>query len=50
MLADAALSDKKRRGDEITLVLPEKIGKCFLKTIDVAELFAWFVQGTGETA
>lgn len=27
---NAALSDKKRRGDDITLVLPESIGKCIL--------------------
>ena len=50
MLADAALSDKKRRGDQITLVLPEKIGKCFLKTIGVAELPHYFALGTGEIA
>ena len=50
MLAEAALSDKKRRGDKITLVLPEKIGQCVLKTIDVAELPVYFAKGTGETA
>ena len=48
-LAEAALSDKKRRGDAITLVLPETIGQCVLKTVDVAELPAWFARGTGET-
>ena len=48
-LAEAALSDKKRRGDQITLVLPERIGRCVLKTIDVAELPQWFAKGTGET-
>jgi 3-dehydroquinate synthase len=41
-LAQAALSDKKRSGDRITLVLPEKIGKCCLKQIPVCELEDWF--------
>ena len=48
-LAEAALSDKKRRGGRITLVLPERIGKCALKTVDVAELPVYFAKGTGET-
>jgi len=48
-LARAALADKKRRGDQITLVLPEKIGKCFLQTIDIGELPLYFARGTGET-
>ena len=49
-LAQAALHDKKRRGGQITLVLPEKIGKCYLKTIPIEELPAYFAKGTGETA
>ncbi len=47
-LAAAALHDKKRRGGKITLVLTEAIGKCVLKTVDVADLPAWFAKGTGE--
>ena len=47
-LAEAALRDKKRRGGKITLVLPEKIGKCYLKTVEVAALPAYFAKGTGE--
>ncbi|MBR6187080.1 MAG: 3-dehydroquinate synthase [Clostridia bacterium] len=47
-LSDAALSDKKRKGGRITLVLPEKIGQCALKTVDIAELPAYFAKGTGE--
>ena len=43
-LTEAALSDKKRAGDSITLVLPEKIGKCFLKKIPVAELRDTFAR------
>ena len=41
-LARAALSDKKRAGDTITLVLPERIGSCRLKKVPVTELPAWF--------
>ncbi len=37
-LAEAALSDKKRAGGAITLVVPEKIGRCVLKKLPVAEL------------
>ena len=37
-LAKAAVTDKKRRGDRITLVIPEEIGKCVLKDIDISEL------------
>jgi len=48
-LSEAALSDKKRKGGKITLVLPEKIGKCCLKTIPVEELPFYFAHGTGET-
>ena len=41
-LADAALSDKKRAGGTITLVLPEAIGRCALKKIPVPQLPACF--------
>ena len=41
-LAKAALSDKKRAGGHITLVLPEAIGRCALKKVPVSELPAWF--------
>jgi len=37
-LAEVCLSDKKRAGDSITMVFPEKIGKCILKEIPVDEL------------
>ena len=37
-LAEIALSDKKRRGNEITLILPERIGSCRLCRIPVSEL------------
>ena len=41
-LARAAMSDKKRAGGSITLVLPEAIGRCVLKKIPVSELPACF--------
>lgn len=31
-------NDKKRKGDNITLVVPESLGKCVLKTIPIAEI------------
>lgn len=34
----AALSDKKRKGEKMTVVAVEKIGKCVLKEINVSEL------------
>ena len=43
-LARAALSDKKRAGDSITLVLPEAVGCCRLEKIPVAELPARFAR------
>lgn len=44
-LAKAALSDKKRKGNSITLVLPEAIGHCILQKIDVAQLEDAFHRG-----
>ncbi len=38
MLAGAALADKKRAGDSITIVVPRKIGRCELKKMPVTEL------------
>ena len=37
-LAEAALSDKKRAGGDITLVVPRAIGRCELKKLPVADL------------
>lgn len=44
-LASAALHDKKRRGKTITLVIPQEIGKCVLKPVDVTELEDIFARG-----
>lgn len=37
-LCDAALSDKKRQSSKLTLVLPERIGKCVLYDVNVEDL------------
>lgn len=37
-LCDAALSDKKRGGTKLTLVLPERIGKCTLYDVNIDDL------------
>jgi len=37
-LLAAALSDKKREGEEITLVVPRRIGACFLHAVPVGAL------------
>ncbi|NLB36483.1 MAG: 3-dehydroquinate synthase [Clostridiales bacterium] len=44
-LAEAALSDKKRAGENITLVVPEKIGKCVLYSIPVSQLESFIQAG-----
>ncbi len=44
-LANAALSDKKRAGDSITLVVPQKIGDCVLKELPVEQLEQVFRAG-----
>ena len=44
-LTAAALGDKKRSGEEITLVLPRQIGDCFLWTIAVADLHSVIAAG-----
>lgn len=41
-LADAAMNDKKRTGDQVTLVLPESIGSCVLHTVDIHQLPEYF--------
>ena len=44
-LTGAALSDKKRSGDKITLTVVERIGKCVLKDVPVAELERFIALG-----
>jgi len=47
-LAEACLSDKKRDGGSITMVFPEKIGKCILKKIPIDEIEALIMSGLGK--
>lgn len=47
-LAEAALSDKKRRGGSITLALPRRIGACELVTMPADELLPLLRAGTEE--
>jgi 3-dehydroquinate synthase len=44
-LAEAAHSDKKRRGGSLTLVVPHGVGDTGLHTIPVAELEAFLERG-----
>jgi len=44
-LAKYAISDKKRHGDSITLVIPERIGKCVLHKLPVSDLEAFITAG-----
>ena len=44
-LAQAALSDKKRAGDTITLILPEEMGLCVPYKIPVSHLEDFFWAG-----
>ncbi len=45
VLANAALSDKKRQGGNITLVLPHAIGDCRLQAFPVEELATFIKAG-----
>jgi len=44
-LAQAALGDKKRRGDQITLILPRKIGECMLYPVKTSALASIIQMG-----
>ncbi len=44
-LLGAALSDKKRSGDKINLIMPAKIGKCFSVQIKTDDLMDFFEKG-----
>lgn len=44
-LAQAALGDKKRRGDSLTLILPRRMGACFRHSLPIAQLEAFLAAG-----
>ncbi|MCL2077984.1 MAG: 3-dehydroquinate synthase [Oscillospiraceae bacterium] len=41
----AALSDKKRSGGKINIIIPESVGKCVIKEINAEELYEIFELG-----
>ena len=47
-LAEVCLSDKKRHGRSITMVFPERVGKCVLREIPVCDLEALIKKGLGD--
>ena len=47
-LALGAFGDKKRQGEEITLVLPRRIGECGLYPMPISELLPWVRLGMEE--
>ena len=44
-LTDAALSDKKRSGGTIRLILPREIGDCFIHSLPAADLEDFIKKG-----
>ncbi len=44
-LFDVTLNDKKRAGDSISLVIPEKLGKCILKKVPVSQVLEFIKNG-----
>jgi 3-dehydroquinate synthase len=42
---EAALSDKKKRGGKINIIIPERVGKCVIKEIEASELLEIFKLG-----
>lgn len=46
-MADAARSDKKRRGGTMTIVVPTGVGRCELMDIPAGELESFFADGLG---
>jgi len=45
LLVEATLSDKKRSGRDITMIVPEKIGKCALKSFTLDEAASFICLG-----
>ncbi|MCL2638928.1 MAG: 3-dehydroquinate synthase [Oscillospiraceae bacterium] len=44
-LYEAGLSDKKRSGEKINIIIPESVGKCVIKQINAEELLELFKAG-----
>ena len=46
-LCKAAMADKKRTGESITIVVPQKLGKCVLKSVSMPQLRGIIAAGEG---
>lgn len=44
-IARAALSGKKRRGDRLSLILPEAVGRCRVEAIPARDFVSWLRDG-----
>ena len=42
---EAATRDKKREGDDMTMIVPYELGKCKLQIISMKELYDWIEKG-----
>ena len=49
-LCEAALADKKRRGESIALIVPREIGRCEVLEVPVSELLSFFNHGMEDHA
>lgn len=47
-LLDIVKSDKKTMGSTVTLIVPEKIGRCTLVPIQASEVLDWLTAGGAE--
>jgi 3-dehydroquinate synthetase len=45
MLANIVLSDKKRNGDTINLIIPVEIGRCCIYPVPAADIPDWIAKG-----
>ena len=45
MLLDSALSDKKRFGGTVNLIIPKKIGECIIQATPIEELLMFIEAG-----
>ena len=45
ILAGIALSDKKRSGSTLDLIVPEAIGSCKVLPVPVSDVLAWIQEG-----
>jgi 3-dehydroquinate synthase len=44
-VAEMAMADKKRMGQEVCLVVPERVGSCRLHRVQAADMVSWIQKG-----